>query len=646
MNTTTRKIILYRFNGSDIRADLESVLPENILLTECSDPDELTEMISMPGYSVVITPVEELESLTPHRSRFMPRLSTGMMRLLSKGALPDLQIMDFTSDYIEADATPDEIFFRVMKNFVDMSRHNQIINSQLKIRKHSASLGELNQIGIALSSERDLDKLLNLILTYGKKLTDSDAGSIYLIDRDFDPPRLRFKLSQTDSRDIEFSEIIMPINSKSIAGHVAVTGQSVILDNAYRLPADAPYSINKSFDLENNYKTLSMLVVPMKDHKGEIIGVLQLINRKQNASVCLETPEIAEQETIPYSRECVDIAESLGSQAAISIENAMLYEEIKNLFHSFIKASVTAIESRDPTTSGHSERVATLARELARAVNRTSQGPYGDLHFSDEEIQEIYFAGILHDFGKIGVRERVLIKEKKLYPEELERVTGRFRYLKTDIRLKHVSRLLELLREKANQEQIQKTMANAEADTRKIDEIFQCLLAANEPSFLSEDISARLNEIRDQVFVTCDGDSVNAVEPDEYKSLSVRKGTLTPEERVEIESHVRHTYNFLNKIPWPKEMKNVPDIASKHHEMMDGSGYPYKLDNSNLNAQARIMSIADIFDALTATDRPYKKAVPLDKTLEILRSEAERKRLDNQLVDIFICEKVFQSVGF
>ncbi len=646
MNATTRKIILYRFQKSDIRSNLESVLPENILLTECFDPEDLTEMIAMPAYSVVITPVEELETLTPHRNRFMPRLSTGMMRLLSKGALPDLQVMDFTSDYIEANATADEIFFRVMKNFVDMSRHNQIINSQLKIRKHSASLGELNQIGIALSSERDLDKLLNLILTYGKKLTDSDAGSIYLIDRDFDPPKLRFKLSQTDSKNIEFSEIIMPINSKSIAGHVAVTGRSVILDNAYRLPEDVPYSINTSFDQDNNYKTISMLVVPMKDHKGEIIGVLQLINRKTNFTIRLETPEIAEKETIPYSRECVDIAESLGSQAAISIENAMLYKEIKNLFHRFIKASVTAIESRDPTTSGHSERVATLARELAHAVNHTTRGPYSDISFSEEEIQELYCAGILHDFGKIGVRERVLVKEKKLYPEELERVTGRFRFLKSDLRLKHVSRLVDLLREKANEKQVHKTMEDAAADTRKVEEIFQCLLAANEPSFLSEDASARLNQIKNQVFTTCDGDSVKAIEKDEYKSLSVPKGTLTPEERMEIESHVQHTYNFLNKIPWPKEMKNVPDIASKHHEMMDGSGYPFKLDNTNLNTQARIMSIADIFDALTATDRPYKKAVPLEKTLEILRSEAERKRLDNDLVDIFIREKVFQSVGF
>ena len=308
---------------------------------------------------------------------------------------------------------------------------------QKKLKLRTKELRQLNDIGVALSAEHDPDVLLKMILDKSREITKADAGSLYLVEKKdgakedernyFADKQLRFKLAQCDTVSINFTESVMPIETKSIAGHVALTGQDLNISDVYELGEDSELQHNRSFDESVGYRTKSMLVIPMKNHKHEIIGVLQLINRKKNWGSLLKTDQLINDEIIEFDEKSVDLASSLASQAAVSIENTRLYEEIKNLFEGFIKASVHAIEQRDPTTFGHSERVATLTVGLAEKVDSINYGKFKNVKFSRDDIQQINYAALLHDFGKIGVREDILIKEKKLFPFELEAVKNRFR---------------------------------------------------------------------------------------------------------------------------------------------------------------------------------------------------------------------------
>src|SRR3989338_2230769 len=285
------------------------------------------------------------------------------------------------------------------------------LHSELDIR--TRELSSLNEIGMALSSEQDYDKLLDLILTKSREVTNCDAGSLYLLDEAKDAGnRLMFKLVQNDTlTDLKFKEYALPLTRTSLAGYVALTGKFVNLEDAYNVPGDVDYTFNKAFDKKFNYRTKSMLVIPMKDHKNKTIGVLQLINRKKSKDIRLTSEAIVESEVIPFDEKTFGLVISLASQAAVSIENKKLYQNIQNLFEGFVKASVLAIEQRDPTTCGHSERVSSLTVGLAELVDRTSSGIYRDIHFTRDQLKEIRYAGLLNDFGKVGVRENVLIKE-------------------------------------------------------------------------------------------------------------------------------------------------------------------------------------------------------------------------------------------
>ena len=288
------------------------------------------------------------------------------------------------------------------------------LNSALDTR--TRELSSLNEIGIALSSEQDYDKILGLILSKSREVTNCDAGSLYLLDNDNERgDSLIFKLVQNDSlANLEFKEYALPLTRRSIAGYVALTGKCVIFEDVYDISKDADYTFNKAFDNKFNYRTKSMMVMPMKNHMNKIIGVLQLINRKKSKNVKLASNHVVEEEVIPFDEKSFGLINSLASQAAVSIENSLLYQNIQNLFEGFVKASVLAIEQRDPTTCGHSERVATLTVGLAAVVDRVSGGKYKDLHFSRDQMKEMRYAGLLHDFGKVGVRENVLVKANKL----------------------------------------------------------------------------------------------------------------------------------------------------------------------------------------------------------------------------------------
>ncbi|MEG4580924.1 HD domain-containing phosphohydrolase [Microcoleus sp. MON1_C5] len=517
---------------------------------------------------------------------------------------------------------------------------------------------KLLDIGAALSSAQDLGELLNLILSKSREITYSDAGSVYLVDHSDETPKLLFKVAQNASKpSLSFKEFALPLTDKSLAGYVAITGQSLNLSDAYDLPSGVPYRLDTSFDRDINYRTCSVMVLPMQNRQGETIGVLQLINRKTKAETVL-TADNAWESTQQYSEWEERIVRSLASQAAISIERNQLQDSIENLFEGFVKASVQVIEARDPCTYGHSERVAALTVRLSEEVNTVSSGGLRSIYFNNRQIQELRYAALLHDFGKIGVPEAVLTKQKKLYPAQLEVIRHRFGLAQRTMEMECVQSKYKYLlehsayRKHSSQEpecaqcqeieQLDTKLAEAKS---RLAEYWEVLLEANEPHILAAEPLAQLREISRQTYRDIDGAKKPLLNPDEIVQLMVSRGNLTQEERSAIEFHVTHTYEFLKQIPWTKDLKNVPDIAYGHHEKLDGTGYPRGLNKSEIPIQAQLMTIADIYDALTAGDRPYKRALRTEAAMKILRQEAAHNKINADLLELFDHRQVFSVLG-
>jgi len=507
----------------------------------------------------------------------------------------------------------------------------------LEAEQTQKELAELNAIGVSLSAERDTDALLALILTKARAITHSDAGSIYLVEEL--ERRLRFKLTQNDFVQVPFTEFTMPISEESAAGHVALSGEILHLEDAYLPPPGAPYQINRTFDQQVGYRTKSMLVVPMRTPTGDTIGVLQLINCKRDGHRRFPSVEAIQREAVPYPARFIGLAASLASQAAVALQNSRLLDNIRTLFEGFVAASVTAIESRDPTTSGHSFRVADLTVALAAAADRAGDGPFRELRFSSDEMKTIRYASLLHDFGKVGVREEVLVKAKKLYPGHVEVITQRVELIKRGIQLRYSRRQLDLLLGESR-DRVLEEVAAADAELRvilqELDEHLKAVVAANEPTVMAQDVASRIKDLALTSFVDHLGQSQTVLTPEEARMLSIARGSLTPEEFEQIQSHVVHTFQFLSQIPWTRELKLVPEIARSHHEKLNGTGYPNRITNGEIPIQSRMMTISDIFDALTASDRPYKLAVPVDRALDILGFERKSGAIDPDLLDLFI----------
>ncbi|HMR80899.1 MAG TPA: HD domain-containing phosphohydrolase, partial [Polyangiaceae bacterium] len=319
----------------------------------------------------------------------------------------------------------------------------------------------------------------------------------------------------------------------------------------------------------------------------------------------------------------------------IALENAILYEEIRTIFEGFVRASVDAIEQRDPTTSGHSRRVADLTVGLAQAVEREDTGPYKDLVWQPEDLREVEYASLLHDFGKIGVREHVLVKAKKLYPHELDSVRARFDFVTRTVELDVLERKLSAMERGASKDELAAFDQELVERRAQLDEAWQTITHANEPTVLAAGDFKKIADLGRQVYARLDGSEASLLGEREVKSLSVMRGSLTPEEYDEIRSHVTHTFRFLSKIPWGKTFSRVAVIAGAHHERLNGTGYPNRLHAAEIPIQSKMMTISDIFDALTASDRPYKRAVPVEKALDILNLEVKDGHIDAELVRIF-----------
>jgi HD-GYP domain-containing protein (c-di-GMP phosphodiesterase class II) len=550
--------------------------------------------------------------------------------------------------YISANASAEEVEKTLALAFenIELAERERVSREALEDAERERE--QLNEIGVALSSQRDIQALLNLILAKAREITRADAGSLYLVGDEGEGKRhLRFMLTQNDSVEFPFKEFILPLAEDSMAGYTALRGEVLNFADAHNLPPELPFHFNDRYDRESGYRTRSLLTLPMRNAKGEVLGVLQLINSKRNPVERLRSEADVAKQVQPFHPRSVRLALSLVSQAAVAYENRKLYNDIQTLFEGFVSAAVTAIEQRDPTTSGHSLRVATYTEGLAAIVDRTESGPYRAARFDPEQMKEIRYAALLHDFGKVGVREDVLVKAKKLYPLQMDLVKQRFDYIRKEMEANMVRRKLQVFLERDRGDalaEIARLSEDFDQRLARLQDYFDFIREVNEPTLMEQGEFRKLREIAQQYFVDTTGVEKPYLNADEMRLLSIPKGSLDASERQQIESHVIHTFNFLSQIPWTKELQRVPQIARAHHEKLNGQGYPYKLRGDEIPLPTKMMTICDIFDALTAADRPYKRAVPIDRALDILDDCVRANEIDSELFRLFRESKVYERV--
>lgn len=536
--------------------------------------------------------------------------------------------------------SPREVVITAFKSALDLSQRDASHTTTAR------TLEKILEIGRALASEKNLDALLDLILTQARHLTGADGSSIYTRDSE---GKLYFRLFQNASTQATSNAQMTLVGDYSVAGYVARTGEIVNVDDTYKIPKDAPYKFNPASDKSLNYRTRSMLTLPLTNKIDEVVGVLQLINRKLDYDKRLSTEEDFEEAVFPFDNDTIEIAKALAGQAGVAVENSILYEDIEKLFEGFIRASVRAIEARDPITAGHSFRVAEFTERLSKAVDRSDIQSVKGVQFNKDQLREIRYAALLHDFGKVGVRENVLVKANKLYEHQLENIEQRFQYARTSIGRHAFRELLDLYEAnelsveelKGRRSEIEQMLSQ---EDEKLKGFLEAILVANRPSVLHESASEELKAIRQYRFPDHDDKPVDLLQEFEFANLSLSKGSLSPEEREQIESHVSHTFEFLSLIPWTRNLAALPNIAFAHHEKLDGTGYPRGLPAEDIPVQSRMMTIADIYDALTAPDRPYKKAMSMERALDVLAQEAKAGKIDADLYGIFIDARAFTLI--
>ena len=507
-------------------------------------------------------------------------------------------------------------------------------------------LEQLNEIGAALSKVRDIERLLEHILVAAKTITHADGGTLYRVTEN--GKALRFEIIRTDSLNIamggstgnpiNFPEIPLydesgKSNDAMVAAHAAIHDTTVNIDDAYAAEG-FDFSGTRAFDRRTGYRSTSFLTVPMKNHEGEIIGVLQLINAQNPGTGAVVSFSSADQ----------SLAESLASQAAIALTNRLLITQLETLFESFINLINLAIDEKSPYTGGHCQRVPALTMLLAEAVNRTTDGPLADFKMTDKDRYELKIAGLLHDCGKVTTPVHVVDKATKLHTlyDKIGLVDTRFEVLKRDAEIAALEAKLGLRKQ-----------IDPQAETaigQSYDQ--QIGLLNDERKFLrtcnvggeamKEPDQQRVRDIgRNRKWQNVDGVEANFLTDDELENLTIRAGTLTQAEREIINHHIVATIKMLEHLPWPNHLKNVPEYAGGHHERMDGKGYPKGLTREQMSLQARMMGIADIFEALTARDRPYKPGMKLSQAMSIMENFKKNSHIDPDLFDVFVSQKVY-----
>lgn len=538
---------------------------------------------------------------------------------LRKGHLP-VAFLDVISDK-EAKKDFETHLLRCLQHLVQL-------DTQRSRKIGPETLARLNDIFIQMSSERRTEPLLNMILEHAIELTDAKGGALYLAEEIDGETFFKTKVTKLAGKESKVLNNSLRAMENSLCGYCALTGKTVnIADLGSLRPFQLPiYSRTHDFETDG---LVSVLTLPMKNSRNDVMAVIQVVNKRSGKNG-------SSSPVLPFEPEDESILNSLGTQAAICFENVDLYADIQKLFGGFVRASITAIESRDPSTGGHSERVAKMSVALARATSECEVGVYRSVRFKEDEIRELEYAALLHDFGKIGVREEVLVKAKKLYPYQLEAIEERIKICKAAAKIQYLENCLR------NPDGASEWEMAHQARIRQIDDYWKMILAVNEPNILREENASILERIRHEQMILPDGSPISLLSEEEYHALAISQGSLTEMERLEIESHVRHTYQFLKMIPWTKDFKHLTEIAYAHHEKLDGTGYPRGLMAHEIPLQSKIMTISDIFDALTAADRWYKEAVPTLRAIEILGDEVYQGKIDPVLYELFVEKKIYE----
>jgi len=499
----------------------------------------------------------------------------------------------------------------------------------------SSNLKKLINIGIALSKEKNINILLEKILKEARIISNSDGGTVYLINNK--NTKLNFKIMHNESLKIKFGGSSNPVpesfypvklynedNSKNlnnVSAVCALENRTINIENAYK-EKDFDFSGTKGFDKKHNYRSQSFLTIPLKNHKDKVIGVLQLLNPKKDNKI------------ISFSEDLVDLVEALSSQASVALTNQLLITEQKTLFRSFIKLVAEALEKKDQVTGGHCNRVPILTMMIAEAINSDKTGNFKDFSFTEDQLDELYVAGWLHDFGKVATPEYIMNKSTKLEGlyDKIDEIKFRFEILKRDIEL-------DFYKNKINDLNIDKKLVDSDLQKIKDDVLF--LEKSNMGGeFMPKELQKRIYEIGKRT-INIDSKLKPILTDEEIDFLTISKGTLSKKDRKIMEDHVVLTYELLNKLPYPDHLKQVPFYAGCHHEKIDGSGYPNGYKGDKLPMQARIIAIADVFEGLTAPDRPYKQGYKLSKALNILKFMVNDGEIDSKLFSLFITKKLY-----
>lgn len=502
-----------------------------------------------------------------------------------------------------------------------------------------SEIRRLSDIGRALSGERDLDKLLEMIVLEARKFTNADAGTLYIIEHN----TLRFKIVQNDTLNIRLGgptggAITFPpveLKETNVSAFVALNGISVNIPDVYHTNL-FDFTGPKKFDASTGYRSTSMLVVPMRNHENDVIGVLQLLNAKN----------IKTNEVVAFSPDYENLTESLASQAAVAITNVKLMNDMEKLFESFVQVMATAIDEKSPVTGGHIRRVANLTMVMIETINKKSDGKFKDLNFNPQQMHEIKVAAWMHDIGKVTTPVEVIEKGKKLQTifDRIQFVDLRMQFIIQKSRLEGDNKRIDALARGATKEELEKIDQETNESEAALKEIRQFLNFCNSPGeFLENEKIERLKAISQMTFTDLDGNTLNFLTEDELVNLSIRKGSITEKERKIMQHHAFVTLQMLEKIPFTKALKNIPRFAGAHHEFINGKGYPLGLKGDEIPLEGKIMAVTDIAEALTASDRPYKKAMPLENVYKILNSMAQGEELDRDLVDLFIKENVYPT---